>query len=274
MVDAALKVESEAAPSSNVRWIVCAFIFVAVVLSYIDRQVLSVLKPSLQREYGWSEIGYGDVVFWFQAAYGFGYIVFGRFLDRVGAKTGYAVAVALWTIGHVAHALVTSTFGFAIVRIPLALGEAGTYPAALAATAEWFPRRERAFAIGLFNAGANFGAIITPLLVPVITLALGWRAAFIITGSFTVVWLIAWLAFYRRPREHKTVSQAELLHIESDPEEPHVPVPWARPLRQRATWAYVAGRFLIDPIWWTFLVWLPDFSPGATASISRASVLR
>ena len=260
-VGAPAAVNVTAGRTSRVRWIVCALLFAAVVLSYIDRQVLSVLKPTLQRQYGWSEIGYGDVVFWFQAAYGAGYLIFGRLLDRLGARLGYALAVGLWTVGHIAHIFVTSTAGFALMRIPLALGEAGTYPSALAAAADWFPRRERAFAIGLFNAGANLGAIITPLIVPAITLAFGWRMAFIVTGLFTVVWLAAWLAFYRRPDQHAMVSKTELAHIRSEPgpSDAGPRIPWRRLLRTRETWAYIAGRFLIDPVWWTFLFWLPDF---------------
>ena len=248
-----------AARTSGTRWIVVALLFAAVALSYIDRQVLSVLKPTLQHEYRWSETGYGDVVFWFQAAYGIGYIAFGRIVDKIGARLGYALAVTLWTVGHMAHALVTSTLGFAIVRIPLALGESGAFPSSLAAVAEWFPTRERALAIGLFNAGSNVGAILAPLIVPIITLTFGWRMAFLLTGLLTVVWLVVWLWFYRRPREHAGVSAAELAHIESDAQEAHAPIPWLQLLRQRETWAYMAGRFLIDPIWWTFLFWLPDF---------------
>jgi ACS family hexuronate transporter-like MFS transporter len=244
-----------------VRWIVCALLFAAVTLSYLDRQVLSVLKPTLQRQYGWTEVGYADVVFWFQAAYGLGYLAFGRLLNRVGTKVGYTLAVGLWTIGHMAHALVTSTRGFALMRIPLALGEAGTFPSALAAVAEWFPAKERSFAIGLFNAGSNVGAIVAPLLVPAVTLAFGWRMAFIVTGLFTVVWLVVWLGFYRSPRKHPMASKAELDHIGADP--PGAPtgpsIPWRRLLARRETWAYICGRFLIDPVWWTFLFWLPDF---------------
>lgn len=243
----------------SVRWIVVALLFSAVALSYIDRQVLSVLKPTLQRDYNWTETGYGDVVFWFQLAYGTGYIAFGRFVDRFGARVGGAVAVGLWTIGHLAHVLVTSTAGFALVRIPLAFGEAGIFPAALSAITEWFPQRERSLAIGIFNAGSNIGAIVAPLIVPIVTVAYGWRMAFLITGVFTVVWLVFWITFYRRPREHTRLTKTELAHIKSDPVEVQVPVPWRRLLRTRETWAYIAGRFLIDPIWWTFLFWLPDF---------------
>ncbi|WP_254063097.1 MFS transporter [Caulobacter sp. S45] len=246
-------------PAGRMRWVVCAVIFAAVVLSYVDRQVISVLKPMLQHRYGWSETGYGDVVFWFQAAYGIGYVVFGRLVDRLGERLGYALAVGLWTVGHMAHALVTSTLGFALVRIPLALGESGAFPSALAATAAWFPKRERALAIGIFNAGSNVGAIVTPLIVPGVVLAFGWRAAFLITGLFTVIWLAVWLGFYRRPRQSKRVSAAELAYIESDPVEPKRLVSWRVLLTTRETWAYVLGRFLIDPVWWTFLFWLPDF---------------
>ncbi|WP_332801045.1 MFS transporter [Sphingomonas sp. PB2P12] len=248
-----------AKPRGRVRWIVCALLFAAVVLSYIDRLVLPTLKPDLQARYGWSETGYADLAIWFQAAYGLSYVVFGRLIDRVGARVGYAVAVALWTIGHVAHIFFTSTGGMILARIPLALGEAGTFPAAIAATNEWFPRRERALAIGIFNAGSNVGAILTPLLVPIIAVTMGWRWAFILTGLLTVVWLVAWLGFYRSPREHPKVTPEELAYIESEPAEPGRPVAWKTLLRQRQTWAYMLGRFLIDPVWWTFLFWLPDF---------------
>src|SRR5579871_4226051 len=149
--------------AGHVRWFICAMLFAVVALNYVDRQVLSVLKPTLQHMYGWTETGYGDVVFWFQAAYGLGYVAFGRIVDRIGARAGFALAVTLWTVGHMAHALVRSTVGFAIARIPLALGESGAFPASLAAVTEWFPRKERALAIGLFNAGTNVGAVVAPL---------------------------------------------------------------------------------------------------------------
>ena len=244
---------------ARLRWVICGLLFAAVVLSYIDRLVLSVLKPTLQELYGWSETGYGDVVFWFQAAYGIGFLFFGRLIDRVGAKAGYLLAMSVWTAAHMAHALFTSTRGFAIVRIVLALGESGTYPAALAAASDWFPKRERALAIGIFNAGANLGAIFTPMIVPLIALAMGWRAAFIGTGLINLVWIGAWLIFYRRPRDHPRLSKAELDYIESDPVEKQDPAPWRRLLTTRQAWAYMSGRFLIDPVWWTFLFWLPDF---------------
>ncbi|WP_336958129.1 MFS transporter [Sphingobium aquiterrae] len=246
-------------PAGRVRWIVCGLLFAAVVLSYIDRLVLPTLKPDLQARYGWSESGYASLAIWFQAGYGIAYVVFGRIIDRVGARAGYALAVALWTIGHIAHIAFTSTAGMLLARIPLAIGEAGTFPAAIAATNEWFPKRERALAIGIFNAGSNVGAIVTPLVVPIIAVTLGWRWAFILTGLLTVVWLAAWLGFYRSPRQKSTVTAEELTWIEADPVEPQRPVKWATLFRYRQTWAYMLGRFLIDPVWWTFLFWLPDF---------------
>lgn len=246
-------------PPGRVRWIICGLLFLAVVLSYIDRLVLSVLKPTLQEQYGWTEAGYADIVFWFQAVYGIGFLLFGRLIDRVGAKVGYLLAMGVWTAAHMAHVLVTSTVGFTLVRIPLALGESGTFPAALAAAAEWFPKRERALAIGIFNAGANVGAVITPLIVPALTIAMGWHSAFIVTGLFNVAWLTAWALMYRRPREHPTVSAAELAYIESDPPIEQRRVPFRTLLATRQTWAYMCGRFLIDPVWWMFLFWLPDF---------------
>ena len=246
-------------PAGRVRWIICALLFSAVVLSYIDRLVLPTLKPDLQARYGWSEAGYADLAIWFQGAYGVAYLLFGRFVDRFGARVGYTVAVTLWTIGHVLHAAFTSTAGMLIARVPLAIGEAGTFPSALAAANEWFPKRERALAIGIFNAGSNVGAIITPLIVPIIAVSFGWRMAFVATGLLTVVWLAAWLLVYRTPAQHPTLSAEEREWIEAEPLEAQRPIPWRTLLRLRQTWAYVLGRFLIDPVWWTFLFWLPDF---------------
>jgi MFS transporter, ACS family, hexuronate transporter len=245
--------------TTHVRWFICALLFAIVALNYVDRQVLSVLKPTLQKDYSWSETGYGSVVFWFQAAYGIGYLAFGRIVDRIGAKAGGAIAVAIWTVSHMAHALVTSTRGFAWVRIPMGLGESGLFPCTLAAAAEWFPQRERALAIGIFNAGSNIGAVVAPFIVPIITIAWGWQMAFIVTGLFTVAWLAVWLIWYHRPRDYPGISTAELAIIEADPVAPQQPVSWSKLLTTRQSWAYIAGRFLIDPVWWTFLFWLPDF---------------
>jgi MFS transporter, ACS family, hexuronate transporter len=247
------------------RWVICALLFAATSINYVDRQIIGVLKPTLQLEFGWTESSYGDVVFWFQAAYALGYVGFGRVMDRIGARLGYAAVVALWTVAHIAHALVSSIGGFIAVRFTLGLGESGNFPAGLKAIAEWFPKQERALATGIFVAGTNVGAIITPLIVPFITYRWGWRAAFIITGSFSLVWLVLWLRIYRRPQEHSKVSAGELAFINSDssanvgPPRAVTDMTWRTLLRVPETWAYALPRFLIDPIWWMFLFWLPDF---------------
>ena len=241
------------------RWIICALLFAATAINYIDRQIIGVLKPTLQSEFHWAETDYANIVFWFQAAYALGYAGFGRVVDRLGARLGYAVAVGIWTIAHMAHGLAGSISGFALARLGLGIGEAGNFPSALNSVAEWFPKKERALATGVFNAGSNIGAIVTPLIVPMITLAYGWRAAFFITGLFSFVWLAVWLLVYRRPAEDKKLSAAELAYISSDPPDTEKPVAWSGLLRFKETWAYAIGKFLVDPIWWMFLFWLPDF---------------
>jgi ACS family hexuronate transporter-like MFS transporter len=246
------------------RWVICALLFAATSINYVDRQIIGVLKPTLQLEFGWTESSFADVVFWFQAAYALGYLGFGRVIDRVGARLGYAAVVILWTAAHIAHAFVSSIGGFIAVRFALGLGESGNFPAGLKAIAEWFPKQERALATGIFVAGSNVGAIITPLLVPVVAYRWGWRAAFIITGSFSLIWLVLWLKIYRRPQAHPKVSAAELAFINGDlpaSPDPHgMPkIAWRILLRIPETWAYALARFLIDPIWWMFLFWLPDF---------------
>jgi ACS family hexuronate transporter-like MFS transporter len=240
-------------------------LFAATSINYVDRQIIGVLKPTLQLEFGWTESSYGDLVFWFQAAYALGYLGFGRVIDKIGARLGYAAVVTLWTAAHIAHALVSSIGGFIAVRFALGLGESGNFPAGLKAIAEWFPKQERALATGIFVAGTNVGAIITPLIVPFITYRWGWRAAFIVTGSFSLVWLVLWLKIYRRPHEHSKVSAGELAFINSDssvnvgPPRAVTDMTWRTLLRVPETWAYALARFLIDPIWWMFLFWLPDF---------------
>jgi ACS family hexuronate transporter-like MFS transporter len=252
-------VQQAAARVGHYRWVIVALLFLATVINYIDRQMLGVLKPTLSADLGWSELDFANVVFWFQTAYAIGYIGFGRIVDLIGARLGYAVAFVIWTLAHIAHGGVHSVTQFAMVRFGLGIGEAGNFPAGIKAVTEWFPVKERAFAIGLFNAGANIGAIVTPLVVPWLTVAYGWRAAFVITGIATSVWVIAWLAMYRRPREHKRVSAAELAYIEQDPVDPVTPLPWSQIAAKRETWAYALGKFCIDPIWWFFLFWLPGF---------------
>ncbi|WP_421938040.1 MFS transporter [Phenylobacterium sp.] len=247
------------AATGRYRWVVVALLFTAMVINYVDRQALSLLKADLTAEFGWSETNYADLVFWFQCAYAVAYLAWGRIIDRIGARFGFGIAFAIWQVGHMATAAATSFGGFIASRVVLGLGEGGAFPAGIKSVAEWFPKKERALATGIFNAGTNIGAIITPLLIPALTLTFGWQMTFIITGLMGLVWLPIWLLVYRRPREHKKVSAAELAHIESDPADPVEKVPWVKLLGYRETWAYAIGKFLIDPIWWMFLFWLPDF---------------
>lgn len=248
-------------PASNVRWIICALLFFATTINYIDRQIIGILKPTLQAELGWSEIDYGNIVFWFQAAYGLGLLACGPVIDRIGSKLGYAGAIAIWSVAAMVHALARTPGGFAMARFALGLGEAANFPAAIKSVAEWFPKKERALAAGILNAGANVGAIATPIVVPVLAIQLGWQAAFIITGLLGFVWLVAWLAFYRKPAEHRSVSASELAYINSDvaPAEDEPRIRWSALFRRRGTWAFIVGKFLTDPVWYLFLFWLPDF---------------
>jgi len=259
-VTAATPIDAAAERAGRFRWVICALLFAATALNYVDRQIIGILQPMLAHKFHWTETDYSNVVFSFQLAYAIGYIVFGKLIDRIGARVGYALAVAIWTVAHVAHAWASSLTDFIVARFAIGLGESGNFPAGLKAVAEWFPKRERAFATGIFNAGTNIGAIVTPLIVPAITLSLGWQAAFLITGSFTVIWLVVWLAVYRPPRQHKRLGSAELELIESDPPDAAVvSIPWRKLLSVRETWAYALGKFLTDPVWWMWLFWLPDF---------------
>jgi ACS family hexuronate transporter-like MFS transporter len=252
-------VERTNARIGRYRWVICGLIFAATVINYIDRQMIGVLKPTLQHEFGWTEITYGDIVFWFQAAYALGFLFFGRVMDMLGARLGYTLAMTVWTIAHVAHAAARSAASFMAARFMLGIGESGNFPAGLKGVADWFPQRERALAIGVFNAGTNIGAIITPILVPAITLAFGWRMAFVLTGLLSVIWIPIWWALYRLPEHHPRVGAAELAHIRSDQEPALTATPWRRLFGVKETWAFALGKFLIDPIWWMFLFWLPDF---------------
>ena len=241
------------------RWYICGLLFFATTINYVDRQVIGVLAPELQKVIGWNEIQYGWIVSSFQAAYAIGFLFAGRFIDRVGTRAGYAIMFSIWSLAAIGHSLVATVLGFAIARFVLGLGESGNFPAAIKTTAEWFPRRERAFATGIFNAGSNMGAILAPIMVPWITLTFGWRWAFIATGLLGVPWLIAWLATYRTPQQHHKLSSSELAYIQSDPQEPQTRIPWSRLISHRQTWAFGLGKFITDPIWWFFLFWLPKF---------------
>ena len=241
------------------RWVICALLFAATAVNYVDRQMIGVLKPTLTAEFGWHERDFATIIFWFQMAYATGYIGFGRIVDLIGARLGYIYAILVWTVGHMAHAVATGVASFAAARFVLGIGESGNFPAGLRAVADWFPQRERALAIGLFNAGANVGAIITPLLVPLLVLWFGWRAAFLITGLFGMVWLAAWSKFYRNPEDNPKVTVGELAWIRQDPVVSSGKIGWAKLIFLRETWCFALGRFLIDPVWWFYLFWLPGY---------------
>jgi ACS family hexuronate transporter-like MFS transporter len=249
------------------RWVICTILLLGVMKNYMDRQVIGVLKTTLQHDLGWSEIDYGNLVFAFQAAYALGMLLVGRFIDRVGTRLGYALAMAFWSLASLAHGMASSFTSFLVVRFALGLGESAVFPASMKAIAEWFPNKERALATGIFNAGTNLGAIATPLLVPWIAVHWGWRAAFFLLGGIGFVWLALWLWVYRRPQEHSFCSPAELEYIASDRAAPPVKVKnvkkigvsWFKLLAHRQTWAFVLAKFITDPIWWFYLFWIPDF---------------
>ena len=264
------------------RWVICALLFFAATVNYIDRQVLGILKPTLEHEFGWSETDYGWIVFSFQTAYAIGLLIVGRLMDRFGTKKGFAYSITLWSLAALAHAWAlpigvavatiltvfgfvsqstafTSVVGFIVVRFLLGLGEAGNFPASIKTVAEWFPKKERALATGIFNSGTNIGALATPLLIPLVVLYWGWYEAFIITGVIGFIWLAFWLLIYRKPEEHPKLTREELAYIQSDPTEPTVRIPWKRLFPHRQTWAFAIGKFMTDPIWWVYLFWLPDF---------------
>ena len=242
------------------RWIVCALLFFATTINYMDRQLLSLLKPILDHELQWTNAQFGLVNSLFQGAYAASYLAFGWFVDKYGTRIGYAVSITLWSLAAAAHALVGTVTGFGIARVALGLGEGGNFPAAIKSVAEWFPRKERAFATTLFNSGANVGALLAPAIVPPIALAFGWHGAFLAAGLAGLLWLVFWLAFYQIPRRSRRLSAAELTYIEnSDEASTNTPIPWISLIRCRQTWAYLLARMITDPAWWFFLIWLPDY---------------
>jgi MFS transporter, ACS family, hexuronate transporter len=260
------------------RWVICGLLFLAATVNYIDRQVIGILKPTLQGEFGWSEIDYADIVFSFQLAYAIGLIVSGRVMDKLGVKLGFAIAIVVWSVAAMAHAeatyigvamapamavfgltYATSVAGFMTARFMLGLGESGNFPASIKSIAEWFPKRERALATGLFNSGTNVGALVTPLVVPWITLTWGWYWAFVVTGAIGFAWLALWWVIYDHPERHPKVSAAELAYIRSDPVDPPAHIPWTTLFKHRQTWAFAIAKGMTDPIWWLYLFWVPDF---------------
>ncbi len=259
-MDTVSPIDSTSPIKSNARWTVCALLFFATTINYMDRQILGLLAPLLQSQFRWTEPQYAHIVTAFQAAYALGLLGFGRLIDKLGTRRGYFISVLLWSIAAAAHALVRSVFGFGVVRFALGLGEAGNFPAAVKAVAEWFPKRERALANGIFNSGANVGAILAPLAVPWIVHHWGWQAAFVALGSLGIFWLVAWWWIYDSPKNSPRVSTAELAHISSDPAEPETPtVRWLQLLRLRQMWAFLVGYAFTAPIWWFYLYWLPKF---------------
>lgn len=246
-------------PGFGYRWTIVALLFFATTINYIDRQVFGILAPLLEDEIGWSEAQYGMITSAFTFAYGFGFLFVGRMLDRFGVRRGFSAAIISWSVAAAAHAFASTGMGFAVARAALGLGESGNFPGAIKTVAEWFPKKERALATGIFNAGSNVGAIGAPLLVPWITLMWGWRWAFIVTGALGFVWLVFWLAVYREPETHPKVSEAELAFIRSDPAESTEAIPWLSLLGHRQTWAFFMGKFMTDPVWWFYLFWLPKF---------------
>lgn len=255
--------ESQQAQIGKYRWFVCALLFFATTINYVDRQVIGLLKPTLEQEYNWSETDYGNIVMAFSAAYAVGLLLFGRIVDKIGTKMGYTVSVLFWSVAAMLHAAVRSTFGFGLVRAFLGLSEAGNFPTAIKATAEWFPKKERALATGIFNAGTNIGAVIAPIMVPWILGAYGWRHAFIWTGVLGFFWLIFWQIYYEIPARQKRLKKPEFEYIHSDADEQEVAptesVSWIRLLGIRQTYTFIFGKLLTDPIWWFFLFWLPSY---------------
>ncbi len=251
----------------NYRWTICGLVFFATTINYLDRQVISLLKSTLSEELNWNDGDYANIEIAFKLFYAFGMLGAGRLVDKLGTKIGYAVATTLWSVAAVAHALVNTVFGFAVVRSALGITEAGNFPAAIKTVAEWFPKKERAFATGIFNSGTNFGAIVAPLSVPFIAAEMGWQWAFIITGMLGFVWLVLWLMFYEVPSKSPRLSKAEYDYIHSDAAEVLADkndinkpqVSWFKLLSFRQTWAFALGKLLTDPIWWFYLFWLPDF---------------
>jgi ACS family hexuronate transporter-like MFS transporter len=251
---------SAGARLGRVRWTVCAMLFAATSINYMDRQVIAILKPTLEHSIGMTEMNYGYIVDAFQLAYTLGLLAAGRFVDKVGTRIGYMVIMAVWSISAMGHALANTVLEFGIARFSLGLGESGNFPAAIKTVAEWFPQSERSLATGIFNSGTNLGAILAPIIVPWVTLRYGWHAAFLVTGAFSTAWILLWFLKYRKPSDHATLTAAELRHINQEPAEQTVPsLPWRRLLGYRQTWGFSIAKFLTDPIWWFYLFWMPDF---------------
>lgn len=247
---------------SGFRWTICALLFFATVIAYVDRGVIGYLEKYLETAIGWNSIQYGYMTAAFQAAYAIGLVCAGRLTDVVGTRKGFAIAISLWSVAAMLPGAAYSALTFGIALFILGLGEAANFPACIKTVAEWFPKRDRALATGIFNSGANVGNIVVPLVVPFLAFSFGWRGAFVVTGSFGFVWLALWLWLYAKPEKHKWVTAKELAYIQADREVETARVPWKRLFPQRETWAFSIGKFLTDPIWWFYLFWLPRYLQG------------
>ncbi|HWI93841.1 MAG TPA: MFS transporter [Flavisolibacter sp.] len=249
----------------NYRWFIAFLLFAATTINYIDRQIFGLLKPALEKVFSWTETDYSRIVMAFTACYALGQLIYGKIIDKIGTKLGYTISVSVWSISAMLHAVVKTTFGFGIVRGMLGLGESGNYPGGVKASAEWFPKKERATAIGILDSGSNIGACVGPILVPWLLAVYGWRPAFIITGSLGIIWLIIWRIFYSIPTRQKRLTDSELKYIQADHQEEEVidenkgAVGWGQLLALKQTWAFIAGKFFTDPIWFFFLFWLPSY---------------
>jgi ACS family hexuronate transporter-like MFS transporter len=251
---------SAGARPGRVRWTVCAMLFVATSINYMDRQVIAILKPTLEHSIGLTEVSYGYIVDAFQIAYAIGLLAAGRLIDKLGTRIGYMLVMATWSLSAMGHALASTVLEFGFARFLLGLGESGNFPSAIKTVAEWFPQNERSLATGIFNSGANVGAILAPAIVPWVTLRYGWHAAFLTTGIFSVLWILWWFRYYRRPTDHPTLTARELQHIYQEAATDLGPsMPWRRLLTCRQTWAFSFAKFLTDPIWWFYLFWLPSY---------------
>ncbi|MFT4156297.1 MFS transporter [Parafilimonas sp.] len=259
-----LRNKEKSAKPGNYRWMVCSLLFFATTINYIDRQVVGLLKPVLEKKFGWTETDYSHIVMAFTAAYAAGLLLFGRIIDKIGSKAGYTISITTWSIAAMLHAVAKSTFGFGIARGFLGIGESGNFPAAIKTVTEWFPKKERALATGFFDSGSNIGALAAPIIIPWILGTYGWQGAFLITGSLGFLWLILWRIFYEVPSKQKRLQPAELSYITSDAEVTEAPsviknVNWIQLFKLKQTWAFITGKFFTDPIWYFFLFWLPSY---------------
>jgi len=261
--------------SGRYRWVILTLLFFATTINYIDRQVIGLLKDNLAKDFNWSEKDYSNIVMAFSAAYAIGLLGFGRLIDKIGTRLGYTISIIIWSIAAMMHAFAKSTFGFGVARTALGLGEAGNFPAAIRAVAEWFPKKDRALATGIFNSGTNIAAIIGPPVIAWIFVSYGWRQAFIWTGSLGFIWLIFWLYFYEIPARQKRLTKEEFDYIHSDTTEnaTNNKISWFKILSIRQTWAFVLGKFLTDPIWWFYLFWIPSyFNTTYSLDIKKSAV--